>query len=38
MMLNPTVLTDIKIIIHIARDKAIHEVDTERIGCCQTDT
>lgn len=31
MMLNPTVLTDIKTIIHTARDKAIRAVDTERV-------
>jgi predicted nuclease of restriction endonuclease-like (RecB) superfamily len=31
MMLNPTVLTDIKTIIHSARDRAIRAVDTERV-------
>jgi hypothetical protein len=31
MILNPTVLTDIKTIIHSARDKAIRAVDTERV-------
>ncbi|WP_316819323.1 hypothetical protein [Pedobacter nyackensis] len=30
MMLNPNVLSDIKTIIHTARDKAIRAVDTER--------
>jgi hypothetical protein len=31
MMLNPTVLTDIKTIIHSARDRAIRAVDTARV-------
>jgi predicted nuclease of restriction endonuclease-like (RecB) superfamily len=31
MMFNPTVLSDIKTIIHSARDKAIRAVDTERV-------
>jgi len=31
MMLNPTVLSDIKKIIYTARDKAIRAVDTERV-------
>ncbi|MDR6783789.1 hypothetical protein ABIE26_002822 [Pedobacter africanus] len=31
MMLNPTVLSDIKTIIHSAREKAIRTVDTERV-------
>lgn len=31
MMLNSTVLSDIKTIIHTARDKAIRAVDTERV-------
>jgi len=31
MMLNPTVLSDIKTIIHSAREKAIRAVDTERV-------
>ncbi|WP_316793559.1 DUF1016 N-terminal domain-containing protein [Pedobacter frigoris] len=31
MMLNPTVLSDIKTIIHSARDEAIRAVDTKRV-------
>lgn len=31
MILNPTVITDIKNIIHTARDKAIRAIDTERV-------
>jgi hypothetical protein len=31
MILNPTVITDIKSIINTARDKAIRAVDTERV-------
>lgn len=31
MMLNPTVLTDIKTIIHSSRERAIRAVDSERV-------
>jgi uncharacterized protein DUF1016 len=31
MLLNPTVLTDIKTIINTSREKAIRAVDTERV-------